>query len=181
LTKPIDKQQLLMTINGHLKEAKKMTGGRDATAATATTTTTTEPVSHAEPRAAAPVAAPAAPPVPATAAANSGDSIASDYANDPDMREVIEEFVARLPVQVAGIKRMLDEKNLDELRRAVHQMKGAGGGYGFGQITTLAAKAEQKVKEGAPLEAIAGQVDELVQLVRRVRGYDAKSEVVQKA
>jgi HPt (histidine-containing phosphotransfer) domain-containing protein len=75
---------------------------------------------------------------------------------------------------------MLDEKNLEELRRAVHQMKGAGGGYGFGQITTYAAKAEQKVKDGAPLEAIAGQVEELVQLVRRVRGYEAKNEVAQK-
>jgi HPt (histidine-containing phosphotransfer) domain-containing protein len=111
------------------------------------------------------------------AAAPEGDSIASDYANDPDMREVIDEFVARLPLQVAGIKRMLDEKNLDELRRAVHQMKGAGGGYGFAQITTYAAKAEQKVKDGAPLEAIAGQVEELVQLVRRVRGYEATNEV----
>ncbi len=76
---------------------------------------------------------------------------------------------------------MLDERNLDELRRAVHQMKGAGGGYGFGQITTFAAKAEQAVKDGSPLEKIAGQVEELVQLVRRVQGYDAKSEQVQKA
>ena len=29
------------------------------------------------------------------------------------------QVTARLPLQVAGIKRMLDEKNLDELRRAV--------------------------------------------------------------
>jgi signal transduction histidine kinase/DNA-binding response OmpR family regulator len=174
LTKPIDKQQLLMTINGHLMESRKKTGGatmtttNDAATTTGETAVASAPVVAAATEAAAPAAAPA------------GDSIASDYANDPDMREVIDEFVARLPLQVAGIKRMLDEKNLEELRRAVHQMKGAGGGYGFGQITTYAAKAEQKVKDGAPLEAIAGQVEELVQLVRRVRGYEAKNEVAQK-
>jgi signal transduction histidine kinase/DNA-binding response OmpR family regulator len=175
LTKPIDKQQLLMTINGHLREAKKMNGGTDATAtavATASADTPVEPT--VTPAAAAPLVA-------ATAPAAGGNVIASDYANDPDMREVIDEFVARLPVQVAGIKRMLDERNLDELRRAVHQMKGAGGGYGFAQITTFAAKAEQAVKDGGSLEKIAGQVEELVQLVRRVQGYDAKSEQLQKA
>ncbi|MDB5324410.1 MAG: luxQ 3 [Phycisphaerales bacterium] len=175
LTKPIDKQQLLMTINGHLREAKKMNGGTDATATAVATASADAPIEPTVTPAAA------APPVAATAPAAGGNVIASDYANDPDMREVIDEFVARLPVQVAGIKRMLDERNLDELRRAVHQMKGAGGGYGFAQITTFAAKAEQAVKDGGSLEKIAGQVEELVQLVRRVQGYDAKSEQLQKA
>ena len=167
LTKPIDKQQLLMTINGHLREAKKM--AREQTSSVTGGT--------------ASLAAPPVEPAAAEAAATGGGAavIASDYANDPDMREVIDEFVARLPVQVASIKRMLDEQNLEELRRAVHQMKGAGGGYGFAQITTSAARAEQAVKDGSSLENIAGQVDELVELVRRVRGYDAKGEQLQEA
>ena len=37
--------------------------------------------------------------------------------------------------QVAQIQHLLQEQNLAELRRAVHQLKGAGGGYGFPQIT----------------------------------------------
>jgi HPt (histidine-containing phosphotransfer) domain-containing protein len=92
------------------------------------------------------------------------------------MREVIEEFVGRLPGQVFTIRRLLEENNLDELRRQVHQMKGAGGGYGFNDITTLAAKAEMAVKEGGTLERIATEVESLVQLVRRVQGYDAANE-----
>ena len=185
LTKPIDKQQLLMTINGHLMESRKQTGGAAMTTGNTTNTSAGETTAAAA-AAAAPAPTPGGTPTATTtpvptAASAAADSIASEYANDPDMREVIDEFVARLPLQVANIKRMLDEKNLDELRRAVHQMKGAGGGYGFAQITTFAAKAEQKVKDGAPLDAIAGQVDELVQLVRRVRGYNPTNEVAQKA
>ena len=58
----------------------------------------------------------------------------------------------------------------------MHQMKGAGGGYGFADITTYAAKAEQAVKEGCPLERISAEVESLVQLVRRVQGYQATNE-----
>ena len=182
LTKPIDKQQLLSTINGHLREAKKAMGTQTVAAVVTagdSVTEVTKPSSDVAPTAAP---APSAPPAPtAKVEGSGGDTIASDYADDADMREVIEEFVARLPIQVAGIRRMLDEKNLEELRRAVHQMKGAGGGYGFAQITTYAARAEQVVKDGGSLEKIAGQVEELVQLVRRVRGYDAKNENVKSA
>jgi signal transduction histidine kinase/DNA-binding response OmpR family regulator len=166
LTKPIDKQQLLSTINAHLREVKK------ANAAAGITQTPAAPVAPPAPE---PVAAATEKPADATSAA-SGETLASTYAGDPDMREVIDEFVGRLPSQVFGIRRMLEEKNLEELRRAVHQMKGAGGGYGFADITTYAAKAEQAVKEGCPLEKISAEVERLVQLVRRVQGYEATNE-----
>ncbi len=183
MTKPIDKQHLLMTINAHLREARKAAAGGAAVAAPAAASQpavlaeiATATTAIAPPAAPVPTVAQAVPAVPAAATPVKGDEIASDYANDPDMREVIAEFVARLPGQVAGIRRMLDEQNLEELRRAVHQMKGAGGGYGFGQITALAARAEQAVKDGGPLDTIAAQVEGLVQLVRRVQGYDVKCE-----
>jgi len=170
LTKPIDKQQLLATINGHLREVKKANAAGGATMAPAAPVAAPAP----EPVFAAaemPVDAPAS-----TVSAANGETLASTYASDPDMREVIEEFVGRLPSQVFGIRRLLEEKNLEELRRAVHQMKGAGGGYGFADITTYAAKAEQAVKEGCPLEKISAEVESLVQLVRRVQGYQATNE-----
>jgi HPt (histidine-containing phosphotransfer) domain-containing protein len=121
---------------------------------------------------------PAASPAAATPApaAPAGDAIASQYDGDADMREVIAEFVARLPAQIATINKLVADQNLAELRRTVHQLKGAGGGYGFAQITTLAAKAEQAVKDNNSLDTIKAQVDDLVALVRRVRGYDPASE-----
>jgi len=179
LTKPIDKQQLLATINGHLKEARKAIANgevlsppldRPAAAPAAAAATAGAP---AQGTTVAPAPTAASAPVPAAGAA---DEYASEYASDPDMQEVIGEFVARLPGEIANIRRLVDEHNLDDLRRAVHQMKGAGGGYGFGQITTLAAKAEQAVKSGEAIERIASEVENLVALVRRVRGYEPSNE-----
>jgi HPt (histidine-containing phosphotransfer) domain-containing protein len=119
--------------------------------------------------------APAATPTPA-ATPDSDEPLHSAFADDPDMQDVIREFVDRLPGQVAKMLQLIDTHNLDELRRAVHQMKGAGGGYGFSQITHLAARAEQTVKEGGTIEAISQQVDGLVRLIRRVQGYDLRRE-----
>jgi signal transduction histidine kinase/DNA-binding response OmpR family regulator len=177
LTKPIDKQQLLATINAHLRESKKA----QAMSAVASEAMASPVAPRATPAAPAPAqeAATAASVAPEAKAASGevGDlTLQSTYASDPDMREVIQEFVGRLPGQIFTIRRLLEENNLDELRRQVHQMKGAGGGYGFNDITTYAAKAEMAVKEGGTLERIASEVETLVQLVRRVQGYDAANE-----
>ena len=56
-------------------------------------------------------------------------------------------FVAKLPDRVNLLSKLMQERNLDELKRTVHQLKGAGGGYGFPKITEAAAAAEHKAKE----------------------------------
>jgi signal transduction histidine kinase/DNA-binding response OmpR family regulator len=153
LTKPIDKQQLLMTIEGYLQNAA---------------TAPQEPIaSHAQGTDSA-----------AGRLGGSSDSqaVRSELAADPEMREVIAEFVGRLPQCVASLRRQLDERNFEELRRVAHQMKGAGGGYGFKQITELAARAERAIKDASPVETITRQVSELVELIRRIQGYDAGRE-----
>jgi CheY-like chemotaxis protein/HPt (histidine-containing phosphotransfer) domain-containing protein len=102
----------------------------------------------------------------------------SDFSSDPDMKEVLVEFVDALPTQVAKIGDLLRDQSMDELRRAVHQLKGAGGGYGFAAITKFAAAAEQRIKSGDPLTAISGEIDALCRLLRSVEGYDPKRERV---
>jgi CheY-like chemotaxis protein/HPt (histidine-containing phosphotransfer) domain-containing protein len=133
LTKPIDKFQLLSTIDGHL-QASKQSGQAQ-----------TQP-------------------------------IRSKFANDPEMLELIAQFTDKLPEWVRDLRRQLEEQNLQELRRVAHQMKGAGGGYGFHQITELAAKAENAIKDSTTVEGIAEQVNALIDLVRRVEGYNPSRE-----
>ena len=87
------------------------------------------------------------------------------------MAEIIGEFVAGLPKQVQSLSSLLQQRNVEELRRAVHQLKGAGGGYGFSQITEIARTAEEKIASNEPFEQIAGQVAELTDLLQRVDGY----------
>jgi len=48
----------------------------------------------------------------------------SDFHDDPDMKDIVRAF-------------------LEEIPRVVHQMKGAGGGYGFQEISNAAAQLEK--------------------------------------
>jgi HPt (histidine-containing phosphotransfer) domain-containing protein len=70
----------------------------------------------------------------------------------------------------------MQEENLLELERSVHQLKGAGHGYGFTGITEIAARAEQRIRAKAALPAVKAEVDELVRLIRSVQGYDPRRE-----
>jgi two-component system, sensor histidine kinase len=144
LTKPIDKQQLLATIEGYLQNV--VPEGQVSSQ---------------------PAIQPAAP---------GSQTIRSELAGDPEMQDVIAEYIGRLPECVANLRRQLDRQNLEELRRLTHQMKGAGGGYGFRQITELAARAEKAIKDAGPTNSIVEQVNELIALIRRVQGYDVDRE-----
>jgi CheY-like chemotaxis protein/HPt (histidine-containing phosphotransfer) domain-containing protein len=152
LTKPIAKKALLTALATYLP---------DDAAESAESLCTSPPQEH---------------PMPSSAPTSS-------YADDPDMQEAIEEFVATLPTRIAAIERHQneqnhEEQNLEELRRLVHQLKGAGGGYGFDSITQLAAEVERALKEGDPPETLCVAVDNLIQHVRSVAGYQHADEVI---
>jgi CheY-like chemotaxis protein/HPt (histidine-containing phosphotransfer) domain-containing protein len=103
-------------------------------------------------------------------------SLKSTLANDIDMTEAIEEFVATLPCRVALMNQLLTEQNFSELRCVMHQMKGAGGGYGFDAITQLAGDAERAMKEKESPEKIEAGTASLIALVRSVEGYQPAGE-----
>jgi CheY-like chemotaxis protein len=109
-------------------------------------------------------------------AAPAEQMLRSTFAYDRDMKDVLAEFVTKLPMQVSRLGALLQEKNLEELRRAVHQLKGAGGGYGFPAITETAAAAEQRIRAADSLDAIAVNVQSLIQIIRRVEGYNNAAE-----
>lgn len=102
--------------------------------------------------------------------------IRSEFAEDADMKQVLSEFVQQLPEQVGRLLGLLRQGDLEELRRAVHQLKGAGGGYGFPMVTQLAAATEDRIKATDPLDVIANQVHELMELIRKIDGYDRARE-----
>jgi signal transduction histidine kinase/DNA-binding response OmpR family regulator len=71
------------------------------------------------------------------------DTLRSEYADDADMQEIIEDFLGRLGGEVAQMAEALASNCHDELRRLAHQLKGAGGGYGYPAITDAAGIIEQ--------------------------------------
>jgi CheY-like chemotaxis protein/HPt (histidine-containing phosphotransfer) domain-containing protein len=100
----------------------------------------------------------------------------SAYADDPEMVDLVQQYVDDLPGQVAKLTSLLEAKQLDALKRIAHQLKGSGGGYGFTQITELAAQAEQSIKAGDDLDRIRKDVASLVAYLRNVQGYQSAKE-----
>jgi PAS domain S-box-containing protein len=102
--------------------------------------------------------------------------IHSTQAHDPAVARYLPQFVADLPQIVSGLAAQLDQRALDGLREAIHKIKGAGGVYGFMKLTNAARRAEELLLDAKPFEDVAREVNALMDLIRRVEGYDASKE-----
>ena len=100
----------------------------------------------------------------------------SSHAADGKISKLVERFVGRLPERVAAIESLMRKNSLAELKQALHNLKGAGGGYGFSTISDLAGQAEQQIRDEASVERIRTQVADLLRMVRSVEGYDPARE-----
>jgi CheY-like chemotaxis protein/HPt (histidine-containing phosphotransfer) domain-containing protein len=92
------------------------------------------------------------------------------------MQHAVLGFVSRLPARVNSLALLAANQDMEELRRLVHQLKGAGAGYGFPNITQCAAKVESIIKATSATEAVQTAVNELIDLIRGIEGYDAGRE-----
>lgn len=92
--------------------------------------------------------------------------ITSQYATDPDMSELVDMFVTELPTRLAAIRAAHAAGNESTLARLVHQLRGAGSGYGFPSITRQAAAVEDGLRAGG-LASVQRQVSELLELCAR--------------
>jgi two-component system, sensor histidine kinase len=92
------------------------------------------------------------------------------------MRHAVVGFVSRLPSRVNALLNFAANQEMDELRRLVHQLKGAGAGFGFPAITEAARNAEALIKATAECRAVQAAVNELVELIRGIEGYDPNRE-----
>ncbi len=87
--------------------------------------------------------------------------------DDPELQELVEMFVGELPERVNSLRRQIDSGNWNEVRRTAHQLKGAGGSYGFPQLSQAAAAVEFMIEDiRTPQEILAG-VEEIAALCER--------------
>jgi len=155
LTKPIDRSKLLGTIRSFLPELSPEDQAAQAAAERPT-------AFHDSPQD-TPVS-----PVP-------GALVTSTLAHDPDLKDLLDQFIANLPGKLTRLTDLLARNDLEELRRLVHQLKGAGGGYGFPQITEKAAAIEAQIRASAPAEILIASVGDLADLIGRIEGYPKPS------
>jgi CheY-like chemotaxis protein len=98
-------------------------------------------------------------------------TIFSSLGHQPRMKPIIAEFVNGLEQSSRQMLDMLRRNELQDLCRAIHQLRGAAGGYGFDQVTELAAKAEMSIRASAAIEVIATQTQELLDVIKRIDGF----------
>lgn len=116
-------------------------------------------------------------PAPASEPASvSAQPLRNTMGDESAVQTLLMRFISRLPERVKALRTCLEEEDLEKLRQTVHQLKGAAGGYGYRQLTHQAGRAEQKLAAGDSLEAVRGEIESLIALVRSVDGYDTHRE-----
>lgn len=102
----------------------------------------------------------------------------SQFADDPDMREIVDIFVTEMPSRIEMLERVWREQQTEELKRLAHQLKGASGGYGFPAVCLVAAQLEQTLQtlgqggSNGPggVDSLRRQFEELLSMCKRVTG-----------
>lgn len=93
--------------------------------------------------------------------------IYSDMAEDPDFRELIEFFVGSVSEKREVLLGARTSQEWSAIQTTAHQLKGAGGGYGFPGLTDRAAVLESACKN-QDINKICETLDHLLEYLDRM-------------
>jgi HPt (histidine-containing phosphotransfer) domain-containing protein len=99
---------------------------------------------------------------------NGNNRIHSSLASDVDFANLVQEFVYELPVRQKAIRDFMASGDLEGVRRTIHQLRGACGGYGFQQLTNAAGEIEDKLRAGATLTNVTAILMDFTSSLSRV-------------
>lgn len=88
-------------------------------------------------------------------------AIRSALADDPAFAPLLDMFVDELPDRISALETAWQAAALDDVRTLAHQLKGAGGGYGYPDVTDAARELETAIKSGDQADHIRQLIDEL--------------------
>jgi HPt (histidine-containing phosphotransfer) domain-containing protein len=93
--------------------------------------------------------------------------IRSQFANDLDFQDLLVEFAQAISERRQLFAELHSAGSFDELERQAHQLKGAGGGYGFPQVSVASGELERacRAKDAAGIDRCLA---ELLDVLRRV-------------
>ncbi|MGQ0637699.1 MAG: Hpt domain-containing protein [Planctomycetaceae bacterium] len=93
--------------------------------------------------------------------------VRSEFTGDSAYADLLEIFTAALPDRIQGLRTAFEGRHFESLRVLAHQLKGAGGGFGFPGVTDLAAELE-RASRSADIEAIRPALDRLIAYLGRI-------------
>jgi HPt (histidine-containing phosphotransfer) domain-containing protein len=81
---------------------------------------------------------------------------------DSQIAALVPRFLANRAADVDKIRAALEGADFEAIRRSAHGMKGAGGGYGFSEISRLGAALEQgaRQRDAAAITALVASLEE---------------------
>jgi HPt (histidine-containing phosphotransfer) domain-containing protein len=99
-----------------------------------------------------------------------------DFHDDPDMRPIVVMFLSEIPARIEALQRLVQAGDRPAFRRIVHQIKGAGGGYGFQPISEAAARLERCLDVAGEqwCRECHAHLDSLLSMLRRAHAGLAK-------
>ena len=104
-----------------------------------------------------------------SASANELPPLYSELAVEPDFGEIVEMFVDEMPQRLETLQQHFENGDREKLRSAAHQLKGAGGSYGFDEITPFAAQLESVANDQSSEDETLAALNDLVAICSRVR------------
>ena len=87
--------------------------------------------------------------------------------NEPDLIDLVDKFISRLPGMRDDILKFHDEKDWSSFLNLIHQLKGVGGGYGYTMITDICASIEIACKD-EDYAKVKQQLDEFINMSEQV-------------
>ena len=93
--------------------------------------------------------------------------IVSLYADDPEIKEIVEEFVTEMPTRIDVGHRAFMRGDLLRLHFWAHQLKGGASGYGFPEISHKAADLEDAIVKKRSLDDVFQALLDVVDLCER--------------
>jgi HPt (histidine-containing phosphotransfer) domain-containing protein len=81
---------------------------------------------------------------------------------DSQIAALVPRFLANRAADVGKIRAALADADFEAIRRPAHAMKGAGGGYGFPEISRLGAALEEgaRQRDAAAISALVVSLEE---------------------
>lgn len=94
--------------------------------------------------------------------------IRSIYHNDPEIRDIVGEFVREMPARVHQANSIFMRGDMLRLHFWAHQLKGGASGYGFPEISKLAEELEQAIVRKQSTDQIFQAMLKVLSLCERV-------------
>ncbi|MBI1424208.1 MAG: response regulator [Gammaproteobacteria bacterium] len=94
--------------------------------------------------------------------------VSSLLAEEPELVDLIREFVDRLPVMLQNIEKRYEENNIDALRHEVHTLKGTGGNFGYTELFDITKRIEFEIV-ARNMDTVGELIGALAAIIKRIQ------------